>query len=80
MYTIHTKIPVLLWYDSARMKTGNHQLKTQRRHIHLTIDPDVHRLAKVQAARWDMDLSHAVEELLKLWVGGKIKLQVERKS
>jgi len=58
-------------------KGGKTPFKEAKRDVHLTIDPAVFRLAKIECIKLDIDLSHATEQLWKLWVQGKVKVSVE---
>jgi len=53
--------------------------KEERRHVHLTVDPIAYRLAKIECAKVDLDLSHATEQLWKLWASGKVPIKAEEK-
>lgn len=51
--------------------------KPERRSVHLMVDPEAFRLAKIECAKIDLDLSHATEQLWKAWSEGKIKVRKE---
>ncbi len=52
--------------------------RTEKRNVHLMIDPDVFRLAKVECAKIDVDLSAATEQLYRLWAKGKVQVTKEQ--
>lgn len=45
--------------------------KQEKRDVHLLVDPAAFRLAKVECAKLDIDLSYATEQLWRLWASGK---------
>jgi hypothetical protein len=52
--------------------------KEEKRHVHLLVDPAIYRLAKIECAKIDLDLSHATEIIWKLWSEGKIKVKKDK--
>lgn len=46
-----------------------------RRDVHLIVDADVLRGAKIECAKAEIDLSRATEELWRLWAAGKVSIQ-----
>src|ERR1043166_1369134 len=52
--------------------------KEEKRHVHLLVDPAAYRLAKIECAKIDLDLSHATELIWKLWSQGKIQVKKEQ--
>lgn len=49
--------------------------KPNKRSVHLSVDKDAYRLAKIECAKQDLDLSHATELLWIAWSKGEIKLK-----
>jgi hypothetical protein len=49
--------------------------KIEKRDVHLLIDPAVFRMAKVECAKMDCDLSYAAEQLFRLWSQGKVQIK-----
>ena len=47
---------------------------TEKKRIQPRVDKDVLRLAKSKAAALDITLEYAIEQLLRAWVTGKVKL------
>jgi phosphopantothenate synthetase len=52
-------------------------MKSEKRNVHVMIDPSVYRLAKVECAKIDVDLSYATEQLYRLWASGKAMVKKE---
>ena len=49
-----------------------------KRDVHLVVDANIFRLAKVECAKADVDLSRATEQLWKLWAQGKATVESEK--
>ena len=52
----------------------------EKKRIQPRVDKDVLRLAKSKAAVQDITLEYAIEQLLKAWVTGKVKLLENNKK
>ena len=51
--------------------------KTEKRNVHLLIDQTAYTLAKIECAKIDVDLSHATEQLYRLWEQGIVTVNEE---
>ena len=52
----------------------------EKKRIQPRVDKDVLRLAKSKAAAQDITLEYAIEQLLRAWVTGKVKLLENNKK
>lgn len=46
--------------------------KPKLKDVHLMVDPETHKLAKIECAKQEIGLSRATELLWKAWAEGKV--------